>query len=74
MALLFPKKNRQEKDYYSLEWEIEKEILSSDILHYQKIERKFSDCYVMFDEESNDFAAYKKVIEKRKVFSKRFYV
>lgn len=72
MALLLPKKERQEKDHFSLEWEIEKEIHSSDILHFQKIDRQLSDCYVMFDEESKDFAAYKKMIEKGKEFSKRF--
>jgi hypothetical protein len=72
MALLFPKKDRQEKDHFSLEWEIEKEIHSSDILHFQKIGRLLSDCNVMFDEESKDFVAYKTIIEKGKEFSKRF--
>lgn len=72
LSLLLPKKERQEKDMYSLEWEKEIEVRSSNVLHVQKLDRKFSDCYVMASRESKDFADYRMAVEKGKVFSKQF--
>ena len=72
LSFLLPKKERHDKDYFSLEWDKEMEIRSSSVLHIQKLERKFSDCTVMLNQESKDFAAYRIVIENAKKFSKQF--
>lgn len=72
LSLLLPKKERHAKDYYSLEWEKEIEIRSSNVLHVQKLGQKFSDCNVMVNQESQDYAAYRTAIEKAKAFSKQF--
>jgi hypothetical protein len=72
LSLLLPKKERHDRDYFSLEWEKEMEIRSSNVLHIQKLDRTFSDCTVVFEQESPDYEAYRKVIEKAKEFSKRF--
>jgi hypothetical protein len=74
LSLLLPKKERHEKEYFSLEWEKEMELRSSNVLHVQKLGKRFSDCNVMLGQESKDFAAYGAVIEKAKEFSKRFEI
>lgn len=72
IVVLLPKKVTHEKDWFSLQWEKEAEVKSSSVLHVQKLERPISDCSVTLGQESTDYVAYKKVIEKATAYSKKF--
>jgi hypothetical protein len=70
LSFLLPEKQKVDRGYYSLEWEKEMNIPVSKVLHIQKIDNCLSNCSIIDSEESEDFLAYKDLIEKGQQFSK----
>ena len=67
-----PEKEKLDRNCYVFSWEKEVEIRAGNILHIQKLKTNFSDCSIEESVDSEDYTAYKKVLEKATEFAKRF--
>ena len=72
LSVLLPAKEKIDQNYYAFSWENEMEIKATNVLHLQKLKTNFSDCSYGDWGDSEDYLAYKKVLEKATEFAKRF--
>jgi len=72
LSVRVPEKEKLGQGYYVFWWQKNLEIKASNILHVQKLKESFSDCFIEDGRDSEDYTAYKKVLEKATEFAKRF--
>ena len=72
LSVRVPEKEKLDRNCYVISWEKEVEIKAGNILHIQKLKTSFSDCSIEESGDSEDYAAYKKVLEKATEFAKRY--
>ena len=72
LSVRVPEKEKLDRNYYVFSWEKEVEIKAGNILHVQKLKTNFSDCSIEESGDSEDYTAYKKVLENATEFAKRF--